>query len=275
MRPRDGWRATARVSLLLCFATPGLMAQRAAPGRVWPTAAADSRVSRGRQRRAGSGQRRDGGGAKPRVQRGAVSARAGPRTAERSGFGGGRLRSGHPAWRRRSPKPTIGSASCSGSRAGPPTRSPVRRGRRVSTRGCSTRSTPRRDPLVDRDLAGALPALTAAVALRPGHAEARYYLGITLEGLGRLEPAIAELRTAVRLNPDAGDARTGSAWRSRHRRSGRRDRAAPGRGHASTAVRRRAQQPRAGALAEGTRRRGGRRCCVQLIAARPDYLPRG
>src|SRR6476619_3718000 len=29
MRPRDGWRATAGVSLLLCFATPALTAQRA------------------------------------------------------------------------------------------------------------------------------------------------------------------------------------------------------------------------------------------------------
>src|SRR5262245_35748702 len=51
-----------------------------------------------------------------------------------------------------------------------------------------------------RQLDRARAALGRAVSLRPSHAEARYYLGVTERQLGDVEAAIADLRTAVRLD---------------------------------------------------------------------------
>ena len=219
------------VSLLLCFATPALTAQRAG--------AATSAAALLRQTRAylesGNLERARTSAEAAAAQNpesseaqyllGLVRERQNDLTSAAAAYASA-IQPGALTRRGR----TIGSASCSGSRAGPP--------RRSAEFAEAVRLDPR---LFDaqyhlgatrwwtRDLAGALPALTAAVALQPGHAEARYYLGITLEGLGRLEPAIAELRERGPPESRAGHrphpARHGAPDA---RRSGRRDRAAPG-----------------------------------------------
>ena len=71
----------------------------------------------------------------------------------------------------------------------------VRARRPDSTRRCSTRSITSARRAGGRAISPArCPPLQAAVKLQPDHAEARYYLGLTLESQGRLEPAIDELR---------------------------------------------------------------------------------
>ena len=84
----------------------------------------------------------------------------------------------------------------------------------------------RRDTMVDEGPRRRASALEAAVRLRPAHAEARYYLALTMKQRGDLAGAIADLREAVRLGARA---RAG-AHAARHRASGgrrcrRRDRA--------------------------------------------------
>jgi hypothetical protein len=67
----------------------------------------------------------------------------------------------------------------------------------------STRNTISAPHAVDRDLEAR--CRRYARQAPPGHAEARYYLGLTQEGLGRLGPATTG--AAVRLNPSLAVAR--------------------------------------------------------------------
>ena len=72
MRPRDGWRATAGVSLLLCFATPALTcATRRRGDECGRTAATDPRGSRVRRPGPRSNERRSCSSAESAVERGA------------------------------------------------------------------------------------------------------------------------------------------------------------------------------------------------------------
>ena len=109
---------------------------------------------------------------------------------------------------------------------------PVRTGRPARSRALRRAVPPRRHALVDAGISPArFRALQAAVRLRPDHAEARYYLGLTLE---QPRTARAGDRAAARsgpVEPAAGRRcrlRLGTALRG-IRRSRRRDRPPRGR----------------------------------------------
>jgi Flp pilus assembly protein TadD len=57
------------------------------------------------------------------------------------------------------------------------------------------------------DPAGAAEVLQQAVRLNPKHEEARRFLGMALDAVGRSPEAIAQFRIAVELKPDDGQAR--------------------------------------------------------------------
>ena len=56
------------------------------------------------------------------------------------------------------------------------------------------------------DPAGAIAELESAVRLAPKQSEARNWLGVSLEAVGRLPEAVAEFRRALELDPDYADA---------------------------------------------------------------------
>ena len=167
-----------------------------------------------------------------------------------------RRRSTRRGW----PRLTIGSGSCSASRGARRKRSPSSNARSSSTRRSSTRSITSARRAGGRVTSPARSRRSqAAVKLRPDHAEARYYLGLTLEALGQLAPAIAELRDRGPPEPVAGrGADAAGRGAAGLRRSRRRHRASRDRGSSRSVGGRRAEQPGAGAVAEGSRRRCGR-----------------
>ena len=137
----------------------------------------------------------------------------------------------------------------------PPRRSASLRARRRSTRSSSTpRSHLGATRWWTRDITGALAPLQAAVRLQPGHAEAHCYLGLTLEALGRIQPAIEELQSR-----DQGESRVRRSPRAAGdsppvvRRSRRSDRSARSRVAPRSFIGGRAKQPRTGTLSKRTR----------------------
>ena len=65
---------------------------------------------------------------------------------------------------------------------------------------------PRRRPADQGKLEEAIAEFRTAIRLKPDFAEAHYNLGIALAGQGKLEEAIAEYRAAIRLKPDDAEA---------------------------------------------------------------------
>ena len=76
-------------------------------------------------------------------------------------------------------------------------------GRRTSTWGLPTRRCPAGRPTPLR-------SIQTALRMKPDSALAHFHLGNTFQKMGRLQEAIEEYRTALRINPDA----TGRALRT-------------------------------------------------------------